>query len=118
MLPPGTNTDNIEYFAIWSIDEELNLGHVILKGVKDVPEANHKRKILALNESFIMRVPKCCPINFVLTIDGCKETPELLFELQFNVYEHNRTHFNNMSLNLTTIKFEPYSFPLECKEGK
>lgn len=117
LLPPGTNTDNIEYFSIWSIDEELNLGHVILKGIEGVPEANNKRKILA-DEPFVMRVPKCCPINFVLTIDGCKEKPEFLFLPQFNVYEHNKTHFNNMSVDLATIKFEPYNFALQCKEGK
>ncbi|RZB40103.1 uncharacterized protein BDFB_008303, partial [Asbolus verrucosus] len=116
-LPNGVTTDNIEYFGVWSTEEKLSLGHVILKGIKDVPEvANLKGKIL--NNNFILRLPKCCPVYSIVTINGCQESPSREFKPNFSVYKHNATHFNNQSLDLNTIDFQPYNFPLECRSGK
>lgn len=113
-LPEGVTTDNIEYFAVWSIDEAVSLGHVPIRGISGVPEVGENTP----NADFFLRLPKCCAKTAVLTNRGCKEKSGFWFQPNFNVYEHNNTHFKNESLDLSQVAFEPYTFTLECPSGK
>lgn len=118
-LPDGVTTDNIDYFGVWSKDEGRSLGDVPIKIVRGVPEAPLlKPSSFPINTTNLI-LPKCCPLDSVLTLEGCEERPSVpLFRPPFNVYEHNLTHFSNESLDLKKIIFTPYVFSPKCETGK
>ncbi|XP_063925392.1 uncharacterized protein LOC135139188 isoform X1 [Zophobas morio] len=118
-LPDGVTTDNIEYFGVWSKDEGRSLGHVPIKIVSGVPEAPLLKPFSFPINTTTLILPKCCPLDSVLTLEGCEERPSVpLFRPPFNVYKHNLTHFLNESLDLKKLIFTPYVFSPKCETGK
>jgi hypothetical protein len=118
-LPNDVSTDSIDYFGVWSADEQVSMGSVPIKGIKGVPEhAKFKARTLLSGVNDTLRLPKCCPIDSILKGDGCTKTSSPYFRPNIKVFEHNETHFNNESLDLALIKFEPYVSSPVCQSGK
>ncbi|KXZ75655.1 uncharacterized protein LOC103314560 isoform X2 [Tribolium castaneum] len=117
-LPESLSTDNIDYLAVWSIDEAVSLGYVPIKGVSEAPEVEQETKRLS-EGNFEVIVPKCCSSSAVMTSRGCEEKGRLqIFVPNFNIYEHNATHFRNESLDLNKVDFKIYDSTMKCPAGK
>ncbi|KAF5292864.1 hypothetical protein FQR65_LT11116 [Abscondita terminalis] len=99
-LPHNTTTDNINYFAIWSVKEDHPYGYTLIPKNVEIPEIN--------GNPFYTVIKKCCPIDQVLMPEGCSPSSQ-----KFNLTVNIRDRIDFYALK--NIFFEPFVQSISCE---
>ncbi|KAI4470615.1 skeletor-related [Holotrichia oblita] len=113
-LPTNIRATEIDKFGVWHSTKGF-LSYVVINSTVMIPEyrpypdvTNDGRRII--------RVQKCCEMDKVVTVSGCKPPPilDFHFDVEMKVHLANDTHLNDDPMTREWIVFAPYINNIDC----